>query len=372
MVLKKRYQTYYLDYYANGKRVRRTLRLHDKGAAEAVLATMKLAQEKKAAAEAIAAMLGSIYENARPKTGLPLSGAWETYITTAKAAGVAEVSADTLRKRRGYLQAFCDWVARDRPMVATVQDVDGSVAAAYATWLSAGTLAPKTRQMRIDALSIIWRILSKAVADVSNPWQGLRPRNVNTQRHPVFTPEKEARVLDCARKQGDGWPLMCLIARHTGLRYGDVATLRWEDVDMVRGVIDVTPRKTSAHGIRVLLPIERGALMPELAKARKSSSGKGWLFPRFAARYNTTGMAPKGSKFAQILEAAGLDPKDGYTFHCWRHTFRTRLAEAGVSTETAMRLCGHTDERTSAGYDHSQHLDELSAAIEAAAKVKAK
>ena len=164
------------------------------------------------------------------------------------------------------------------------------------------------------------------------------------------------------------WQLICLISRHTGLRYGDVATLTWADIDLAAGIIDIRPRKTARHGVRVTIPIERRTLAPALAEARKSATGDGLLFPRHAAAYISTGMGPKGSRFAQILEQAKLKPKDGYSFHSWRHTFRTRLAEAGVSTETAMRLCGHTNARSSATYDHADHLDELAAAIAAAAK----
>ena len=73
----------------------------------------------------------------------------------------------------------------------------------------------------------------------------------------------------------------------------------------------------------------------------------------------------KGHPFADILKAAGVDP-DKYTFHSFRHYFRTRLAAAGVSDETAMRLGGWTQRDTAARYDHDDHREELAAAIQAA------
>jgi integrase len=47
---------------------------------------------------------------------------------------------------------------------------------------------------------------------------------------------------------------------------------------------------------------------------------------------------------------------------------RSRLAEAGADIETAKRLLGHTSDAMSEHYDHADHMDELTAAIEAAAK----
>ena len=259
------------------------------------------------------------------------------------------------------------WCTVDRPIVRDVQDVDGPTAAAYAAYMSTIGLSAKTRQIHLADLSHIWRILAKSLPGISDPWANLRPRNTESQRHPAFTPDEEARVMAAARERGDGWPLICLISRHTGLRYGDVVTLKWADINLAKGVIDIKPRKTARHGIRVTIPIETRTLAPELANARKLARGRGYVFPRHARAYLSTGMGPKGSRFSDILDAVDLKQSDGYTFHSWRHTFRTRLAEAGVSTETAMRLCGHTDERTSAVYDHADHLAELSAAIEAAA-----
>ena len=56
----------------------------------------------------------------------------------------------------------------------------------------------------------------------------------------------------------------------------------------------------------------------------------------------------------------------GYTFHSWRHTFRTRLSEAKVSTELAKKLGGWTVDKTAERYDHAERIEELRAAVEAA------
>ena len=74
----------------------------------------------------------------------------------------------------------------------------------------------------------------------------------------------------------------------------------------------------------------------------------------WAGRYNM--------RILIILQLVGK----GYTFHSWRHTFRTRLSEAGVSDDLAKRLGGWTEDATAARYDHAERVEELRAAVEKA------
>jgi hypothetical protein len=77
-------------------------------------------------------MLESIYHEQLPKSGLPIASAWNTYIETANAAGIGNVAKDTMRKRKLHFQALADWIKLERPLVETVQEIDGLAAAAYA------------------------------------------------------------------------------------------------------------------------------------------------------------------------------------------------------------------------------------------------
>ena len=68
-------------------------------------------------------------------------------------------------------------------------------------------------------------------------------------------------------------------------------------------------------------------------------------------------------RFSHILKQAKVDT-EAPTFHSWRHTFRTRLSEAGVSDDLAKRLGGWTEDTTAARYDHAERVEELRAAVE--------
>ena len=158
-----------------------------------------------------------------------------------------------------------------------------------------------------------------------------------------------------------------MIAMHTGLRYGDVACMSWDQVDLAHGTIDVVPSKTRrSSGVHLLLPIS-SALMDPLVDAASRCGGTGYVLPEQALRYPK----PISEPFSSVLEQAGLKGRQ-WGFHCWRHTAATRLAEAGVPVETRQMICGWTNYAMAKHYDHASHLPEMREAVEKMAAVKSR
>ena len=86
-------------------------------------------------------------------------------------------------------------------------------------------------------------------------------------------------------------------------------------------------------------------------------------FPQFNPQGPAQKQEQKKYPYKKVLDAAGItDPS--ITFHSWRHTFRTRLAEAGVSDDLAKRLGGWTNDKIIERYDHADKTDEIRRAIE--------
>ena len=103
-----------------------------------------------------------------------------------------------------------------------------------------------------------------------------------------------------------------------------------------------------------MVAVLRDALKGLFAKGRK------YVLPEFAKIYPGD---PEDCTFSEILKAAGVDDPT-ITFHSWRHTFRTRLAEAGVSDDLAKRLGGWTQDATVKRYDHADKTEEIRRALE--------
>lgn len=303
------------------------------------------------------------------KSGLPLDCIWDEYYKVAGATGRLNLADTTIRYRQSVVERFTAWVGKKCPAVESVEDVSGPIAAKYASDLileknqKGKPLSGKTRKNIIGELSTVWKSLEKASSGIRNPWSNLAPRDIEENRKEPFSVVQEKAIFKAAKEIGKDWYLACMIARHTGLRYGDVAMLQWSEVNLDKGVIAKVPSKTRRHKVEVVIP-----LVPELKDAllaaEKCRKGD-FVLPLHAELYPKGKVAYEILNFREVLNAAAVIGEQ-FTFHSWRHTLRTRLAEGGASIEVAKRLLGHTNDEMSLHYDHSSHVEESLKALMAA------
>ena len=189
-------------------------------------------------------------------------------------------------------------------------------------------MSGKTRKNFLADLGTIWECLRMESDNVTNCWNLVQVDVSDSERGKPFTREQEAEILKAAKTKGHDWYEASMVARHTGLRYSDVARIKTEQVNLDNGEIRLRPNKTKRFAIDLACPIN-SALMPVMEALVKR--GGEYLFPEHAAAY------PRFDKvcpFRDVLEAAKVTG-EGHTFHSWRHMFRTRLSEAGVSDDLA-------------------------------------
>ena len=315
--------------------------------AELIERTMRLAYAGKTPRQrlhaAIDALLGPDSER---QAGLPLSGVWEAYAHAQEVSGSRPLSPLTAAQRRAVVRRFAKWTAESWPKAKTIQEVDRPCAFAFADALHRSGVTAKTRATLIGDLSTVWKALAVRAGLADNPWPLVRPRPGEGKHGRAFTRDEEAALLKAAAAAGYDWHAVCLVARYTGLRYGDIARLTWAQIDLAGGRLLVRPSKTARHGIELGIPLHDR--LAGMLSARPA--GEGSVFPFHAAHY---GHIHEVAPFAAILAAAGIDQTAGpVTFHSWRHTFRTRISEAGASQEIAMALGGWTQAATAGMYSH--------------------
>jgi integrase len=344
----------------DGKVMRRTTETDDRANAEIIEQTFRLAVQGRSTPSKLYAMLDAVcgkkVESTSVSQILPLYSEWLT--TSGRAIGKR-----TLDNRSGSVRRLTKWLSDHYPAADTLENIDRTAAAAFANHLAAQGTRAKTRKNIIDDLSTVWAALSRTRTELDNPWPIVRPQVNDSERGKPFTREQEAEVLKAALAAGNGWHLACMLARYTGLRYSSVARLTWQEIDLVEGIIRHIPSKTKRHGITVIVPLAT-PLASELKAARAADPSGTHVLPLHEQAYDYRRSKTGPGLFASILTAAKLS--DEYTFHSWRHTFRTRLSEAGVSDDLAKRLGGWTEDATAARYDHAERVEELRAAVEKA------
>ena len=178
-------------------------------------------------------------------------------------------------------------------------------------------------------VSVLRHLLYWAVDErliVANPLTRLRLVAERRSPKPVLTVHEERQLLAVA-------PLhlqeLVVLALDTGMRRGELFHQQWQHVDLTRAVLHVSRSKTvEGEGREIPLTTR----VREILEPRHQADGD--VFQYRAHRLGTVKTAWKTA-----LTRAGLRH---VRFHDLRHTFNTRLLEAGVLQEVRKALMGHT------------------------------
>lgn len=153
---------------------------------------------------------------------------------------------------------------------------------------------------------------------------------------------------------------MIRLALKTGLRFGEIIALDWQDVDLERKMLAVN--KSISKGVMGSTKSNKARYIPLSSDICEMLRGKGGKFGFVFIK--ATGEAIKQVPCCKALwgacKRAGIR-KIGW--HALRHTFASRLAQKGVSLKAIQELLGHSDIKTTMRYAHLSPT-ELRSAID--------
>lgn len=223
----------------------------------------------------------------------------------------------------------------------------------------------------IFATAIRWGLLEH------NPALGTH-RNTEEGRERYLTPDELARVsteLDTTPAQ-DSADLVRLLLL-TGARFGEVAAMRWEQLDLEGGVW-TKPAATTKQNKTHRVPLSAAALsvlnkrrttadnstspIKRHTTNRAAQKDSPWVFPGDGENGHMTTIR---SFWAAICKRADIK---GARVHDLRHTFASLLVSAGESLPVVGALLGHTQARTTSRYAHLMD-DSLRSATEKIAQL---
>jgi integrase len=225
----------------------------------------------------------------------------------------------------------------------------------YREKLDSGLSAATVRKMH----GALHKALKQAVSD------GLIPRNVCEAVKPPKVERKEVTPLDQDQARalleavaGDRFEALYVLAIHTGMREGELLGLRWEDVDLERGILRLRRALVREGGRTVLGDLKtaksrRGvrltsaaaeALRGQLERQMEEMERMGSLYQPgglvFATESGTL-INPsnlRNRSFKPLLKRAGLPD---ICFHDLRHTCATLLLSQGTHPKLVQELLGH-------------------------------
>ncbi|MBV9766711.1 MAG: site-specific integrase [Acidobacteriaceae bacterium] len=179
------------------------------------------------------------------------------------------------------------------------------------------------------ALSVLRHILYWAVDEQiipSNPIARLPLVPERRLKRPVMSLSEEALLMPALPEY---LQRIATCALDTGMRRGEILGQRWEDIDLARKLLLVTKSKTAQGEAREIPLTDR--LYRLLSKELQEQGHV------FTLRGLPVSWIRKG--WLGALKRAGLRH---FRFHDLRHTFNTRLMEAGVIQDVRMALMGHS------------------------------
>jgi len=176
----------------------------------------------------------------------------------------------------------------------------------------------------------------------------------------ILTKDEKRLIMNDVIKEKSNRSLLVLVALFTGMRIGELCSLKWENVDFENMTIKVSAtiqrirvndqqQKTrviidtpkSRNSFR-MLPLSQfvSELLAELY-ANKNTVGSEFVFcKRNGQCYDIRGIQKYYAKMTKSL----MIKKP--SFHCLRHTYATMAIEAGIDAKTLSILLGHSNVMT--------------------------
>lgn len=260
----------------------------------------------------------------------------------------------------------------------TADDLDR----AYAALRTAGR-APRTiRASHVAVRKMLGRALERGLVATNASGKASPPRAKSTRpkRFPTWDVREMARFLAAVADDPD-YPVWALAA-HTGMRRGELAALRWEDVDLDAAEITVAraislghnrqpgekrPKSDAGHRRVALAPADVTILRDHRRHQLelRLALGAGWRDHGLV--FTTLEGSPVhpdtiSSRWRTLAKQAPALRLPVIRFHDLRHSHATQLLAAGARAEVVSQRLGHSSVAfTLQTYGHVRPGDQASA-----------
>jgi len=199
---------------------------------------------------------------------------------------------------------------------------------------------PASVNRELAILSGIFRMAVDYDEITDNPCRKVQKLPENNQRTRHLSFEEEDRLFAKLTGNREYLRSIVTVAIYAGPRRGELLKLRWSDVDFALNTINFKQTKTNKDRSVPMEPIVRTVL----SELHEVAGDLEYVFvnPDTGTRYTEVKRA-----FASACREAGISD---FTFHDLRHTFGTRLADAGVDVVKIKELMGHASIVTTMRY----------------------
>jgi len=189
-------------------------------------------------------------------------------------------------------------------------------------------------------LACLKTMFSKAVEwgrTEKNPAAKVKKFRENPGRERILSPEEAQRLIECA---GPGIRPVLIVALNTGMRRGEILSLKWADVDFGKSFILISDSK-SRRSRKVPMNV---FVYETLQKLPRTSAEHVFFNPETKSHI-------KGIRTAFKAACRRAEIK-GVRLHDLRHTAASKMIEAGADLVTVSKILGHASIQMTMRYAH--------------------
>lgn len=281
----------------------------------------------------------------------------------ARRADAANVTLTTFFKR--YIEEYATGKKKPRSVKddewmfdTNIKDALGRIRVAELTEADVARLHRQITKRPAPILANRMLALMSTMMTCAERWH-MRPPHSNPCRYVVRNREKKAHrflsgeqlaalgktlaEIEKADKAAEEYELPSVIAAirlllFTGCRRGEILELKWSDVDLENGLLDLPESKTGRKTIVLNAPARQ-----VLTELEKQKTGEYVV----TGRYKDKPLVGLPHAWIRIRRRAGLD---GVRLHDLRHSYASTGAGLGASLPVIGALLGHTVAQTTARY----------------------
>lgn len=267
-------------------------------------------------------------------------------------------ASSTVQKYKGILDRFINFLGTERASKSIFALRRTDIEAYKDAELESGKSGSSVdQQVKIISMALSYTKKRGLVTD--NVAEGIKLTEEGSETRECFTEEEIKRIYQEADEE---WKGMVLLGAWYGMRIGDAANLRWDDIDLLGETIRHTPKKT---GRKKKDPALLGMPPEVLAYVRSANHTKKnqYLFPSLGGK-KTGSFGGLSNAFGRIMKRAQVVVPKGTTksgsgrqfskkgFHSLRHTQISRMAEVGIPPEIGRAISVHSTRDIHQRYVH--------------------
>lgn len=286
--------------------------------------------------------------------GIKLSDLEEKY---SNSLNVKDITKSSLGLYCCYINNFVKWLSVNHSNIIEMKDVSRKIVEEYFVEV-ANTKSIVFFNSSLSLFKKIWNNYKDEGRYTDNPFDNISRRKNEGSKRRELTVEELYKIFEYVKDKED---MLCLfsLGLYTGLRIGDCACLKWNNVDLFRRMISVVPQKTKRYTGQIDIPMHN-SLFNVLSVLWTSKGDNEYVIPEIAKSYNNGVLK---NRITNIFNKCGVKTSENENgkikllcnFHSLRHSFVSLNINGGMSSLLVQKIVGHSSVDMTSAYFHSNY-----------------